>query len=202
MKIKISYLSDLICSPFDNEKYEKYREWAINIFLIGSACLGLTTLLSLLFYNGIISWFLSLFLGGSLLFIAYIAAIIFLLDKRIEIEVSGYYNSLSDIKDEEILLKYKRTKYYCFFLILMGIAAIYFTGKYKAQYAFNCRDCYIEADLGIFHTYDECEELNLGTARKLKGYQIDVNSYRLCPNCEEIAEEYRELEAERYARRP
>ena len=200
MIVKQSYLSNIVIDLLGEQMYEKFMKYAIWIFLIGSVCIGVLFLLSMQFYNAIVNWFLSLFLGGSLLFIIYILAFILLLDKKVDVEVGNSNSYLSTTPEGQDSFEYKLTKYYGIFLIILGIVAIYLTGKYKERYAFKCSDCYIEKSRGIYHLFGECEEINWETAQKFKGYQIDVDNYKLCSSCEDLADEYKELESESHIR--
>ena len=81
---KQSYLSNLI----GENSYEEYSNLAMKIVGIDGIVLVILFALSHFFHSGIINYLLKLTTGMSLLFIAYIAACILLLDIRVNVEKS------------------------------------------------------------------------------------------------------------------
>ena len=80
---KQSFLSNLI----GKTNYHGFKEeYALVIFFIGTGLLAILTPLTFFCYWGILSSFLNLITGTSLLFIVYVAALIVLLDKEVKVE--------------------------------------------------------------------------------------------------------------------
>ena len=81
-KIKQSYLSNLI----GENSYEEYSNLAMKIVVIGGLILIVLFTLSHFFHSGIINYLLMFTTGTSLLFIAYVAACILMMDIRVQVE--------------------------------------------------------------------------------------------------------------------
>lgn len=80
---KQSFLSNLV----GKANYHGIKEeYALIIFFIGTGLLAILTPLTFFCYWGILSSFFNLITGTSLLFIVYVAALIVLLDKEVNVE--------------------------------------------------------------------------------------------------------------------
>lgn len=181
---KQSFLSNLL-----GDAYSSLKSYAIWISLIGSGILMILYILSHYFHLGIVSWLLNLTSGTSLLFIGYIAAIIVLADRRVEVdEPENYlYNEVEGPKS----FKYKLTIAWGVILLALGIVAIYYSNRYRNRYAFECETFLVDEKAGIYHLewYDECEKAAKAEKLKsLKGYQIEKN-FKFCDYCEEYQKE-------------
>ena len=190
-KVKQSFISNII----GRKTYDEFRDLAKIIIAIGTCVLTILLLLSVFFHWSLISSLLNLVTGTSLLFIAYIAAFILVLD----IEV--------DVDEPEKKTKptaYKLTIVWGVLLIALGICAIYFSNKYRKHYAFECETFLVDHQAGIYHLNcdNDCEVASeASNLEKKQGYQID-KSYNLCEWCEEWAEDAEdEYESSRYYRR-
>ena len=196
---KQSFLSNLI----GKTNYHGFKEeYALVIFFIGTGLLAILTPLTFFCYWGILSSFLNLITGTSLLFIVYVAALIVLLDKEVKVET----HSDSTIAKQKVKkpFTYKLTIVWGLFLVVGGIVAIYGTNKYRRYYAFQCKKVFVvnKGDK-FYHLYEECSHCeNAEHLYVAKGYQMEKAHLKLCPECAELAEEYDEMAAESQARRP
>lgn len=185
--------------------YDEFKGYAKKITGIGTCVLVVILLLSLFFHWGFISSLLNLVTGTSLLFIAYVAALVLALDVEVEVDEPGPerdYWSKPEKKPKPN--SYKLTVVWGGVLIMFGIGAIYFSNKYRKNYAFECDTFLVDKQAGIYHLNwdNDCEvAAESGSLEKMKGYQID-KSCTLCKYCEEWAEEAESAyESNRYFRR-
>ena len=197
-KVKQSYLSNLI-----GEKcYEEYSTLAMKIVGIGGLILIFLFILSHFFHSGIINYLLKLTTGTSLLFIAYIAACILLLDIRVEVEKTEQ-EWWAKKKAPPKPLKYKLTIVWCVILLVLGIAAIYFSNKYRNRYDFECTTFLVDHKAHVYHLdwNDDCEDAaNAEELEEMYGYEID-DSYSFCEGCREYEEDVESEAAVAYVRR-
>lgn len=198
--VKKSFISNLIGRDF----YDGIKEYAKPIILIGTGILAILFLLSLFVHWTFISRLLNLVTGTSLLFIIYIAALIFVLDKEVDIEEPDYYYRYESERTPKTKA-YKMTIVWGIVLIIMGISAIYFSNRYRKQYAFDCSTFLVDQEAGIYHLdwingckiAAESEDLV-----EMKGYEIKGMGYKICEGCKEYAEEVEDAyNADRYYRR-
>lgn len=183
---KQSFISNL----FGQNTYADFKSVALLVFLIGTGILIVLYALSIFFHTGIISYLLNLTNGLSLLFIGYIVAAIILFDIEVDVE-EPEKNIWGEEKKEPKPLKYKLTIVWGVFLLMLGVGAIYYSNKYRKQYAFECDTFLVDKQAHIYHLdWDiDCEAANeTEQLEKLYGYQID-DSYTFCEGCEELAEE-------------
>ncbi len=185
-KVKQSYLSNLIGKNI----YEEYSSLAMKIVGIGGLILIMLFTLSHFFHSDIINYLLKLTTGTSLLFIAYIAACILLLDIRVEVE-KPEQEWWEEEKEVQKPLKYKFTVVWGVVLLALGIAAIYFSNKYRNLYDFECTIFLVDHKAHIYHLdwNDDCEDAeNAEELEEMYGYEID-KTYSYCEGCKEYAEE-------------
>lgn len=197
--VKQSFLSNII----GRNNYDEFKGYSKVIIAIGTCVLTVILLLSILFHWSFISSLLNLVTGTSLLFIAYIVALVLALDIEVDVdEPERSYWPEPEKKPKPTA--YKLTIVWGVVLIVLGISAIYFSNKYRKQYAFECDIFLVDHQARMYHLDwdNECEiaaeAINL---EKMQGYQID-KSYTLCEWCEEWAEDAEtEYESNRYIRR-
>lgn len=185
-KVKLSYLSNLI----GEYNYEELSDMALKIVGIGGLILIVLFALSQFFHSGIINYLLKLTTGTSLLFIAYIAACILLLDIRVEVE-KPEQEWWDEKKESPKPLKYKLTIVWGVVLLLLGIAAIYFSNKYRNQYDFECTTFLVDHKAHVYHLdwNDDCEDAaNAEELEEMYGYEIG-DSYSFCEGCKECEED-------------
>ena len=184
--VKQSFISNLI-GP---NTYNDCLKYAKPIVGIGICVLVLLYTLSYFFHSGVISYFVGLTNGLSLLFIGFVGEIILLLDIRVDVE-EPEHNAWG--KPEKMLMprNYKLTIAWGVVLILLGIIAIYFSNSYRNRYSFECDTFLVDKDAGIYHYdwIDDCEIAEEATSLEvMKGYQIDEH-FTLCEWCKEEQEE-------------
>lgn len=181
------------------ETYEDYRGYAKTYIPIATIILVLLLVLSQFVHWGIVCWLLNLALGTSLVFIVYILGLILLLDFEVDVEMEEDWNgrlSLPKIKP----FNFKITIIWTYTLLILGIAAIYFSNKYRKNYAFECKTFLVDEE-GIYHLEDNDDE-NIEYTTKKKGYELKNHNYTFCTSCKEWAEEMEsEDAAARYDRR-
>lgn len=185
--VKRSFLSNLIGSY----TYEELKYYAKYILAIGTCVLVVLYILSIFFHWSFISRLLNLTTGTSLLFIVYIAAVIICLDKEVEVDESenSYWSKPANTPKTT---PYKLTIVWGIFLIVLGVTAIFFSNRYRKQYAFDCSIVLVDREAGIYHLewIDDCEvAIETEGLKEMKGYEIKGLNYRLCDWCREYAEE-------------
>lgn len=171
---------------------ESYEDWVDNariVIAVGTIILLVFLGLSFLFHSNIVSYLLKLVTGTSLLFIAYVAMWVLVLDIRVDVDESEEYGWERPKKSHKPIA-YKLSALWTVVLIILGIVAIYYSNKYRKQYAFECDTFFVDKQTYLYHLdWTECE--TSGHAENLEevhGYQIPVN-YSICEECKEIAEE-------------
>lgn len=197
-KVKQSFISNLL----GKDRYELCKEYKI-VIAIGTCVLAIILLLTNFFHWGFLCGLLNIVTGTSLLFIAYIAILIVVLDIRVDVDEPErcYW---SEPQKHPKPIQYKLTIVWAVILIVLGVGAIYFSNDYRKQYSFECNTYLVDHQEKIYHLdWDiDCEvaaeSYNLV---KMKGYEID-KSYKLCDWCECWAEDVEaEYEASKYFRR-
>ena len=185
--VKRSFLSDLI----GKKSYDLLKDIAKPIVTIGSCILAVLFLLSLFVHWHFLSSLLNLFTGTSLVFWVYVISLILVLDIKVDEDESEGYN-WSDQVDSPKTKKYKFTIVWGVLLIVIGLSAIFFSNRYRKQYAFDCCTILVDKQSGIYHLkwIDDCElaEESEGLV-EMKGYEIRGTSLTLCKWCEEYEEE-------------
>lgn len=182
---KLSFLSNIV----GRDTYDVIKSYSKAIVMIGICILAILLGLSRICHYVFVSKLLRLVTGTSLLFIGFIIALIFLLDVEVDIDEWTF-----EVKKT---IKYKLTIVWAVILVLLGISAIYFSNKYRKQYAFECETFLVDSQSGVYHLDwdNDCEiAAEADDLELMKGYQID-KSFSLCPWCAEWAEEA-EYEAE------
>lgn len=196
--VKQSFISNVI----GKNTYEQFKEYAKIIVIVGSFLLAIFIWLGLFYHSGIINWFLQLLTGTSLLFFAYIAAWILILDVQVSVDEPEKFAWKKNEKVQHSF-KYKLTIIWGIILIIIGISAIYVSNKYRKHYAFECDTFLVDTQRHIYHVdwNDDCDVAN--EAEELEeryGYEID-DSYKLCESCKDFLDEMESYETERYIRR-
>lgn len=179
---KQSFISNLL----GRQTYDDFKEFAKTIVLVGAIILVILYALSYFFHSAFISYLLNLTNGFSLLFIGYIAILIVLLDFEVDVDEpeQKYYEERKKVAKP---FKYKLTIAWSAVLLLLGIAAIYFSNKYRRQYAFECDTFWVDKNARIYHFdwNDDCETAERAESLvEMRGFQINDN-YKLCEECKE-----------------
>ena len=197
--IKQSFISNLI----GRDNYDNLKKLSKIVIAIGTCVLAILLLLTNYFHQGFLSTLLNLVTGTSLLFVAYIAALILTLDIEVEVDEPERYYWSESVKQPKPM-QYKLTIVWGIILIILGIVAIYFSNDYRKNYSFECDTNLVDYQSKIYHLdWDiDCEiAAESKHLEKMKGYQID-KSYTLCDWCECRAEDAEaEFETSRYFRR-
>ncbi len=182
---KQSFLSNML----SDDTYEEWTENARIIITVGSLVLAFLYALSHFFHSGIVNYLLKLTTGMSLLFIAYTAMWVLLLDIRVNVDVPET-KSWEKPKEVPKPLTYKLSTLWTVVLIVLGIIAIYFSNKYCKQYDFECDTFLVDKQSRLYHLeWTECESAgNAESLDKMKGYQIGAG-FSLCEECKEIEED-------------
>ena len=184
---KRSFLSNLIGS----NTYEELKYYAKFILAIGTCVLAVLYLLSIFFHWSFISRLLNLTTGTSLLFIVYIASVIICLDKEVEVDEpeSSYRSKPANTPKTP---PYRLTIVWGILLMVLGITAIFFSNRYRKQYAFDCSTILVDREAGIYHLewIEDCEiAAESEDLKEMKGYEIKGLNYRFCDWCREYVEE-------------
>lgn len=192
-----SYIKKLIGS----QKYEEFRGYAKKYIPIATIILVVLLVLSQFAHWGIVSWLLNLALGTSLLFIAYVLGVILLLDFGVDVEMKEDWNGRLSLP-EVMPSNFKNTIIWAYTLLILGIAAIYYSNKYRKNYAFECQTFLVDENRGIYHLEDGDDDEDMEYTTEMKGYELEDYNYTFCESCREWVEEMEsEYAAERYNRR-
>ena len=195
--VKYSFLSDII----GINTYYELKWYAKRNIPVATIVLVMVLVLTFFFHWVFLSLILSLITGTSLIFIAYVFGVILLLDYGVEMEIEEIWNG-GYIMPEEKPNGYNATKLWGITLIVLAIAAIYFSNEYRKHYAFECETFLVDEYSGIYHLEDGHDDEDFNYTTKMKGYEIEELGYSLCESCKEWAEEAEEFyEAERHYRR-
>ena len=186
MIIKQSFISNI----WGRQAYKEFKDWAKLIVPIGAGILLILYILSFFFHAEIIKDLLNITNGTSLLFIGYVLAVIVLFD--IEVGVEEPERSYWDKeKKASKPFKYRLTIVWAIVLLLLGVVVIYYSNKYRNNYAFECETFLVDEKAGIYHldwdndckAAEEAESLEM-----MKGYQID-KTFKFCEDCKEWMED-------------
>lgn len=197
--VKQSFISNII----GRDNYDGIKFLSKRIAVIGACIIAIIYLLSHYFHCGFISWLLDWVSGTSILFVAYIAALIVVLDIRVNVD-EPEKDIWSMPKNNTKPITYKLTIVWSVMLIVLGISAIYFSDKYRDLYTFECTTFLVDRQAGIYHLdwnnhCDVKEEADF--LYEMKGYQIG-QSYILCEWCDDWASDAEsEYESNKYIRR-
>ena len=192
-----SYIKKLIGS----QNYEEFRGYAKKYIPIATIILVVLLVLSQFVHLGIVSWLLNLALGTSLFFIAYVLGVILLLDFGVDVEMKEDWKGRLSLP-EIMPSNFKNTIIWAYTLLILGIAAIYYSNKYRKNYAFECQTFLVDENRGIYHLEDGDDEEDMEYTTEMKGYELEDYNYTFCESCREWVEEMEsEYAAERYNRR-
>lgn len=192
-----SYIKKLIGS----QNYEEFRGYAKKYIPIATIILVVLLVLSQFVHWGIVSWLLNLALGTSLFFIAYVLGVILLLDFGVDVEMKEDWKGRLSLP-EIMPSNFKNTIIWAYTLLILGIAAIYYSNKYRKNYAFECQTFLVDENRGIYHLEDGDDEEDMEYTTEMKGYELEDYNYTICESCREWVEEMEsEYAAERYNRR-
>jgi hypothetical protein len=197
--VRKSFLSNFI----GKDTYDRYKAYSKRIIMIGTCILVLLFLLTQFVYSEVVSYLLRLVTGTSLLFIAYIAVWILVLDIEVDVEEPEKYFWNQEVKSDKPTT-YKMTIVWGVILVILGISAIYFSNKYRKQYAFECETFLVDKSSRIYHiVFNDCEVAESASSlEEMKGYEIEESNYTFCEWCKEWLEEAEsEYESSRYSRR-
>lgn len=194
-RYRYSYIKKIL----GEDTYEDYRGYAKTYIPVATIILALLLVLSQFVHWGIVSWLLNLTLGTSLVFIAYVLGAILLLNFEVDVEMEEDRNGKLSLP-KIIPFNFKITIVWAYTLLILGIAAIYFSNKYRKNYAFECKTFLVDEE-GVYHLKNNDDE-NIEYTTKMKGYELENHNYTFCTSCREWAEEMEsEDAAARYDRR-
>ena len=182
--VRSSFLRDLAPSTYDT-----LSDWK-PIALIYAAVLLIFVILSFFFQWSFIKFFIDLLMGWTLLSIPFIGVIIVSLDKEIEMEkAESHWEKEYEVKPKSYLY----TKIWGISLCIFGLICLYFSGKYKDYYAFQCNTFYVDNLHHTYHILDDCEysEIDNDELIEVKGKDLLNTNHELCDACEEWAEDAR-----------
>ena len=190
----VSFYSSFLSSVLGRESYNNLSSSARPIVIIGSCILIVAVLLSLGVYSSFIRWVLNLITGTSLLFIAYLAALLLLLDAKIGIDNSSKKIKLFPLRAPKRIAENLSTVI-SLILLILGITAVIVSNNYRKQYAFDCTTFYVDTENGIYHLdwnrgCEKAKEANC--LEEMKGYEFRKLEYSLCEECEEYEEDVRD----------
>ena len=158
--------------------YDFVSDFAIPIVRIGTPVFFVLLGLTFVCHWSIVCDLFSIASGFSILFIAYIISLIFVIDRLLLYRV---FKSKSPI--------YSLTAIWGIALIVVGIAACILSNNHKKQYRFECTEWYVDEPNGIYHWNDKCERKSTSTYTA-KGYEFCDKGLALCDYCKEEMDEY------------
>lgn len=192
-----SYIKKLL----GDQNYEKFRGYAKTYIPITTIILVVLLVISQFVHWRAVSWLLNLALGTSLIFIAYILGVILLLDFGVDVEMKEDWDGRLSLP-EVMPSNFKSTIIWTYTLLILGIAAIYFSNKYRKNYSFECQTFLVDENRGIYHLEDGNDDEDREYTTEMKGYVLENYNYTFCESCRERVEEMEsENTAERYYRR-
>mgnify|MGYP000529218136 FL=1 len=192
-----SYIKKLL----GDQNYEKFRGYAKTYIPITTIILVVLLVISQFVHWRTVSWLLNLALGTSLIFIAYILGVILLLDFGVDVEMKEDWDGRLSLP-EVMPSNFKSTIIWTYTLLILGIAAIYFSNKYRKNYSFEYQTFLVDENRGIYHLEDGNDDEDREYTTEMKGYELENYNYTFCESCRERVEEMEsENTAERYYRR-
>lgn len=192
-----SYIKKLL----GDRTYEEFRGYAKTNIPIATIILVVLLVISQFVHWRIVSCLLNLTLGTSLIFIAYILGVILLLDFGVDVEMKEDWDGRLSLP-EVMPSNFKNTIIWAYTLLILGIAAIYFSNKYRKNYSFECQTFLVDENRGIYHLEDGNNDEDREYTTEMKGYELENYNYTFCESCREWVEEMgSEYATERYYRR-
>lgn len=192
-----SYIKKLL----GDQNYEKFRGYAKTYIPITTIILVVLLVISQFVHWRTVSWLLNLALGTSLIFIAYILGVILLLDFGVDVEMKEDWDGRLSLP-EVMPSNFKSTIIWTYTLLILGIAAIYFSNKYRKNYSFEYQTFLVDENRGIYHLEDGNDDEDREYTTEMKEYELENYNYTFCESCRERVEEMEsENTAERYYRR-
>lgn len=181
--------------------YNELKRDAKQCIPVATVVLIVVLVLTYFFHWKILSWILNLITGTSLIFIAYIIGIVLLLDFGVNVKMTRSWDGSYKMPNSKPF-KYHLTKFWEIILVVLAIAAIYFSNKYRRHYAFECETFLVDENSGIYHLEEGNDDEECNYTTKMKGYEIEELGYSFCESCKDWVEEAEEVyESERYSRR-
>lgn len=172
--------------------YEQSKEYAEKYIPLATIVLLIVLALTYFFHWGILSFILNLIFGTSLIFLAYIIGVVLLLDFGVDVELEETWGGSYRLPKEKPK-GYNNTIIWGVTLIILAIAAIYFSNRYRNHYAFECDTFLVDRQKGIYHLdgyNDGCEEIEEDSHLvRMKGYEAEKYNCTFCPSCEEWVED-------------
>lgn len=190
--VKTSFLKNL--APQTYEDLSGCKRLALLYVLV----LALFIFLSLFFQWSFINSIIGILTGWTIISVPCIGIIIVSLDKEIEMEVPEYKSEEKYITRPK---SYLFTKIWGITLLILGISALHFSGKYSDYYSFQCQTFYLDNYRGTYHILKDCEYapdwdqeakewgIDPNEFEKVKGKFLLDKPYELCPACQEWAED-------------
>lgn len=158
--------------------YDFISDFAIPIVRIGTPVLFVLLGLTFVCHWSIVCNLFSIASGFSILFLAYIISVIFVIDRLFLYRVFKHKSP-----------KYSATIIWGISLILAGIGACILTNNHKKQYRFECAEWYVDEPNGIYHWNNKCERMSSSTYIA-KGYEFRDKDLEFCDYCKEEMDEY------------
>lgn len=158
--------------------YDFVSDLAIPIVRIGTPAFFVLLGLTFVCHWSIVCNLFSIASGFSILFLAYIISVIFVIDRLLLYRVFKQKSP-----------KYSTTAIWGIALILAGIGACILTNNYKKQYRFECTEWYVDDPNGIYHWNKKCERMSTSTYTA-KGYEFCDKGLAFCDYCKEEMDEY------------
>lgn len=158
--------------------YDFVSDFAIPIVRIGTPVFFVLLGLTFVCHWSIVCNLFSIASGFSILFLAYIISVIFVIDRLFLHRVFKHKSP-----------KYSATIIWGISLILAGIGACILTNNHKKQYRFECAEWYVDEPNGTYHWNNKCERMSSSTY-VAKGYEFRDKDLEFCDYCKEEMDEY------------
>ena len=193
-----SFIKDIL----GKNTYNEFKVYAKQYIPIATVVLIVVLALTYFFHWWLLSRILSIITGTSLIFIVYIIGVVLFLDYGVEVELEETWNGGYKMPDNRPFNYKYGTKLWGITLIVLAIAAIYISHKYRTYYAFECETFLVDENTGIYHLEYGHDDEEIRYTTKMMGYEIEENGYSFCESCKEWLEEAEEeYESERYIKR-
>lgn len=158
---KTSFLSAKLGSTYDFLLDGRYLAGIYTIIL----CIVIP--FSLFFQWMILQFIIDLLLGWTILSIPYVLILMVTFDKQVK-SAESYEDELAYLNKhgernpnpKHTTAAFQWTKVWAICMLFMGIALLYYSGKYKEYYNFQCTTFYVDDAHHTYHYYSSCTHFN------------------------------------------
>lgn len=189
--MRISFLGNLTNGFIDSEEALSYaRTYAAVYISLMAVLFPVTRFCYWEFFRVMFMWLT----GWSLLSVAFFLSLIIILNIPVTYVARGSAG-------------YKLTAVWGIALVALSIVGIHYSAKLRDRYSFQCETFWVDRESGTYHIdfHDRCLcGESLAGLENMKGHEMEkqLNSFELCEDCEQWAEDAEDsYQTERFIRR-